>query len=313
MAKQARQLEDIELKEVSIVKSPANQKKFLFFKGEKLFEKQKTKIEVTSDGTVAGTSIKLNGDVIDKLESFNFGFWPDSSGSVSTTPERSISCSYTQNVETSDGFKRSETFYLAKGVKPMKTSSDKVKTFLKSYFGDVDIAEIEKAIDIVEIEKALETIDSYKGDFPDDLKTAVGMLVRESCQIPAKVEKSKIEISKDILEEIQNAIDALEALKTSLPSTEEKSTKDETEVEKNDLKKQIEVLTKSVELLEKNDTIEDAEVDNPMHKTLQALNARIEKMEKAKGIKKSITDQEDSNDDKNKGENLWPSLNSNSD
>jgi len=117
MAKKVRRLKDIETKEVSLVKSPANELPFLFFKqkgkpqdGSLLKKKVKLNISIESDGTAKGTKVTINKDVMKNLRDFNFSFY----GGLSTD-DNPVSCSYSKVVEATDGFKRTESFYLSKG------------------------------------------------------------------------------------------------------------------------------------------------------------------------------------------------------
>lgn len=298
----SRKLTDIELQEVSLVDKPANKKKFLFFKqkdepakhGSKKLKK-KINIVIDSDGTIGGTKILVNGDELEDLRDFNFSFW---SGSDSSNP---VSCSYSKFVETEDGFSRSETFYLSKGDLQM---NEEVKKQLENYFGENEDVDFEKAEDDSAIIKALETVNEYRGDLPDDLKKAVGVIAKQaglySCvkaegQVSNEtdVEKTGAKLSKETLKKIT---DALAALKSILPQLTEKS--DETTTTKT-----IEELEKSIEQLEKR---KDDASRNELTETLAELAKRLEMVEKNTGIKKSIQSQDDNKT--NYGDQKWPSL-----
>ncbi len=297
----ARELKDIELKEVSLVDKAANKKKFLFFKQEgkqaapkKL--KKKINIVIDSDGTIGGTKIVINKDEIKNMRDFNFSFW--SSDDIS----KNVSCSYSRVVETEDGFSRSETFYLSKGDSKMNKDIEKQ---LKDYFSENEEVDFEKASDDDSIAKALETVNEYKGDFPDDLKKAVGLIAMQSgLYMPQKIEKKEdkktdvekagAKLSKDTLKKIQDALLALKSILPELKANTEKSS---------GVEKSVEELRKQIEQLENK---EDDDTKDELTKTLAELTKRLETVEKGTGVKKSIESQ-DNNSSDNDGKK-WPSF-----
>lgn len=316
MAK-ARSLKDITLAEVSLVDKAANKKKFLFFKQEKEQAtdakkkakklKKKINIVIDSDGTVGGTKIVLNKEELKDLRDFSFSFWGDSD------MDRAVSASYSKFVENDDGFSRSETFYLSKGNVKMDA---KIQEQLKEYFGEEEI-DFEKASENEAIVKALKTINEYKEDFPDDLKSAVAEIAKQAGMYsPQKVEKKEEEnkdevkkagakLSKDSLKKIT---DALATLKSLLPALKE----DAGNTEKSDVEKSISELTTTIEQLEKkNDKETEKETDSKLTKVLTDLTKRLETVEKGTGVKKSLDDQDNDDEEVNKtGEKRWPSFES---
>jgi len=308
----ARSLKDIETTEISFVDKPAIKKKFLFFKQEKLAGKSqagsKTKqkkitIGIESDGTVGGTKIVVNGDELKDLRDFMFSFF------LGEDRRNPVSCSYSKFVETEDGFKRTETFYLSKGDEVM---NPELVELLKEYLGDeFDAEKFEKAEKLSDkalnaIKGALKLVNKYKADFPDDLKKVVGVLAKYAGYgygYPAKkedVEKAGAKFSKETLEKLKKAIEALEALKAVLPELKEQTEKSGTE--NSDIKKSIEEITKKIEAIEKGK--QDGEKDE-LTETLKGLTERLEVVEKGTGVKKSIKGQDD--DDNLKKVN-WPSF-----
>lgn len=310
----ARELKNIELKELSYVDKAANKKKFLFFKQEgkpeigSLSKKTKISVAIESDGTAGGTKIKLNGDDLGKMRDFNFSFY-------GTEKDSPVSCSYSKIVESTDGFSRTETFYLSKGEIKM---NETIAKLLKKYFNEeeIDFEEIAKMDDEVvkSVNSALEVVTQYKADFPEDLEKAVGILAKQAglrCGYTVEkkenkegLEKAGAKLSKDTLAKIQAAVKALEALQAILPEAKEKSGKEDPE-----LKKSIEELTKSIAQLEgKNDKEE-------LVKMVKDLSERIKTVEEGTGVKKGVEGQDDDDDDdddkdkdKDKGKKLWPSL-----
>lgn len=306
-----RELKDIKLKEVSLVDKAANKKKFLFFKQQegkpaalkKL--KKKLNIVIDSDGTVGGTKITLNKDDLGALRDFNFSFWGNDDDS------RAVSCSYSKIVETEDGFSRSETFYLSKGDNKMDA---KIQEQLQEYFGKDEEIDFEKAEDNDVITKALETVNEYRGDFPDDLKKAVGAIAKQAgfCDTivskilekeQTNVVKAGAKLSKETMKKIT---EALAALKSVLPQLAEKTEKSDKE-EKTEVGKAIEELKKSIESIEKKK--DDASKDE-LTETLEELKKRLETVEKGTGVRKSIESQD--NDDNNNEDRKWPSFSSKS-
>lgn len=116
MAKKRRILSKIDVSEVSLVDRPANNLPFLFWKsgdGESsVFEKQFKSLDVgfKTDGSGEGSSLAINGKIINELQSFTLSVSPmgDSIG---------LYCSYTQGAknQTVDGFRPTYTYSLSKG------------------------------------------------------------------------------------------------------------------------------------------------------------------------------------------------------
>lgn len=315
-----RKLKDIETTEVSFVDAPAIKRKFLFFKQDK----KKMKIEIESDGTIGGTDILIDGEKVENLRDFSFSLYPPIEGNVKSAI---VNCSYSKVVDTKDGFKRSETFYLAKGDKSMNEEFIKL---LKEYFGEDVKMDFEKAEELSDkavdaIKEALKLVNKYKGDFPDDLKKAVGTLAKyasagygypEKKEKKDDIEKTGAKFSKDTLERIKKAIEALEALKALLPELKEQTQKSDV---KSELDKSIEKLSKSIEELEmKAETKDDKEEPEKKEdegkeeiaKKIDDLLKRFENIEKKVGVRKSVEGQDADVDADTKKDKLWPSISS---
>jgi len=316
----ARKLKDIELKEISYVDKAATKKRFLFFKQEgkpktgSLSKKTKINAAIESDGTASGTKIKMNGDDLGKLRDFNFSFY-------GIEKDAAVNCSYSKIVKSSDGFSRTETFYLSKGEIKM---NKEIAKLLKKYFDEeeIDFEKIAKMDDetVKSVNSALEVAIQYKADFPEDLEKAVGILAKQAglrCDYSVKkqdededededegkdaVKKAGAKLSKDTLAKIQAAVKALEALQAILPDEAKKSSEENPE-----LKKSIEELTKSITQLEgKNDKEE-------LVKMVKNLSERIKTVEESTGVKKGVEGQDDDDDDDDnvdtESKKLWPSL-----
>lgn len=311
-------LKNIDIGELSFTKGlGANKKKYAFVKNDKTVGpkcivkiiKADLAISIKSDGTAKGTKIRVNGRRIDGLKDFSFslydygeekivpGFGP---GGVSTTEDKGyINCSYTLKGKERNGFKVSNMYYLMKSDMEVKEEM-KVKELLKQYFGeDVKLEKEESEA----IEKSLETIGEYKESFPEELRDSIGVIVKtalleteeeeseegedepkEKADIKKKESKEKkedksTEMSEDKISKIVKQV--VKALGSEEPGEEKKEEVVEEGVDKK-LKEMKETITK------KDDEIKDME-------------ARLKKVEKIKGIKKSIDGQEEGDDEVKKG------------
>ncbi len=302
-------LKNIKINEVSMVDLPANKLPFLFFKNdggrriELLSKKKKMKIEIESDGTAKGTAIAINGDKLGEIRDFSFYFY----GNDAQSP---VSCSYSKVVEAEDGFKRTETFYLSKGENIMTKEMLKA---LQDYFGTEDI-DFEKKVDEEVIQKAIELITKeYKEDFPEDLDEAIGVLAKRASggyqvKKDEDLEKAGAKFSKDVLTKLRAVLASVEALKSILPDMKESTEKsdggnvDELTKQLTELKETIAEMTKS----------SDSEKKDKLTETIDAMKKQIEILGKGGATKKSISGQDDNDDEpKGAGENgevLWKSF-----
>lgn len=312
--KKSRDLTDIELQEVSLVDKAANKKKFLFFKQEKTPNgkklKKKIDIAIVSDGTVGGTTISVNDEKITDLRDFSFYLY---GGDDATNP---VSCSYSKFVESDDGFSRSETFYLTKGEIIM---DQRVQEKLNEYFGSKDEIDLEKAEDLELIVKALEVVNSYKGDFPDDLKKAVGSIAKQAgLFVPSTssvnatndddetgVEKAGAKFSKETLKKITEAI---EALKSVMPALKEDTEK----VDSANLAKVLEGLKETVDKIGKKEgesaeSAEDTDLQK-LTKSLKEMSDRLTKVESSTPVRKGLEGQDDDGDNDDGVQDEFPSI-----
>lgn len=320
----SRKLKDIEVRELSLVNDPANERKFLFVKSNK---KKSVKLDlgITSDGTVGGTVIKLNGEDLADVENFNFNLY----NSLNNGPDSPVGCSYSKLVDGDNGFKRSETFWLSK-AKGISMDSELVE-LLKSLFGDE--VDFKKKADIGEdalkaVKSALKTLGKYKDDFPDDLKKAIGTLAKYASdgygypeakgdkdkkeeEDKDKLKKAGAKFSKDTLTKLQEVVKAVEALKSILPELKEATQKSKDGDEKDELSKSLEELQKKLATLTKSVSEEDkskgSEEIGKLTETIKSLTERLTTIEKAAGVKQGIDGQDDIKDDDNK-DKKWPSL-----
>jgi len=308
----AKKLKDIKLHEISYVDRPANKKQFVFFKREgevvdSLTKKKKIKIEIESNGLVGGTKVKVNGEALGKLRSFDFSFWGDD-------PKGAIHASYSKVSQSVDGFSRTETYYLSKGEIVM---DPKTLELLKAYLGEDDI-DVEKKVEEEVLQEALELITKhYKESFPGDLEKAVGVLAINACCSEVKVvEKAGAKFSKDAIKKLKAIIAAVEALKSILPDMKESTEKAEgsESEEMAALTKQLAELKEAVAKLDGTEKKGDEKSGvAELTKTLKEVSERVGAMEKVTAKKKSIDGQDDDDDDEPKGAGedgkvLWKSL-----
>lgn len=322
MAKQTRKLRNIHTKEVSLVERPASEVPFLFFKqkgkSNKDSSSKKTKliIGIESNGTAKGTKVTINGDVMKSLRDFSFSFW----GGMSDDKDTPVSCSYSKVVEATDGFKRTESFYLSKG----EFEVDELKELVRKYIGDDDLT-FEKSTDEEVMEaltSSIKTITGYKEDFPEDLEKAIGIIAKQmvSATAPVKKEEGEAETkpkegedegegggeeegeNKEEIEKIKRIRALVKELDGLLPKKEARKLAD---VEKS-IQKTIAGLTKAVEDMKKSNPKESEE----LKKSLDSINKRLKTVEETAGVKKSVDGQEEESGGGEDGEKKWPSLSS---
>lgn len=315
MAKRQGKLKDIHIKELSLVDLPANKLPFLFFKREgdvdPVNKKKKIEIGIVSDGTVGGTAVSVNGKKLGKLKSFDFSFYGGGD------PKSMIHASYTKAASDSDGFSRTETYYLNKGD-VMKDSTVKA---LQEYLGTDEI-DFEKKASEEDIEKALLLITKeYKESFPEDLENAI-MLIAKSAVVGCNVEgflkddleKAGAKFSKDALQKLKNVLAAVEALKSILPDN--KDAKEKSDISNTSA---VDTLCKSItqlnESIGKIDDKKEESVASKLAETLEGLSKRLKSIEDGGVTKKSLEGDETgaANDSKGAGagedgKHLWPTI-----
>lgn len=199
----------------------------------------------------------------------------------------------------------------------MKELKELLKDYLGEDFSEEEFEKAEKLSDKVlnALKGALNILNKYKGDFPDELKKAVGVLAKYAGYgYPAKksdepyklekviealekahLEKAGAKLSKNTREQIQKAIDALKKL------LEEDIKKD---TGNGEIKKELEEIKKSLEKLEKK---AEKEGKDEAKKELDEIKKRLKTIEEAKGIKKSIDgDGNGGKDEKPKWSGFFP-------
>jgi len=178
-----------------------------------------------------------------------------------------------------------------------KNKMKELRKLFEDYFGDdfkkeefekFEKAEI-KTEDIKILKDALGLVNKYKDDFPDDLKSAVGVLAKSSIpeekttkevktdsDLKDALEKAGATLSKSTVTKINQAIEIL----GKLVGFETKK-KSDTEM----IKDEIAALKKSIEDAGK---VEEENETEKLNKTVDDLKKRLETVEKSKGVKKSL-------------------------
>jgi len=285
------------------IKCPKCGTKMAGSKTKELSKLKKAHISIDSDGTVKGTKILVGGEEVNDLVDFSFSFYQPRSGDVEALG-KNVSCTYSKVTETEDGFKHTDHFYLSKSLevkKGMKDLKEQLKDLLGEDFSEEEFEKAQKKLDekvVNALKGALNILNKYKGDFPDELKKAVGILAKhagygnsaQKSKEPYKLEevlevlekthleKAGAKLSKNTREQIQKAIDALKKL---LDADLKKGEGD------GELKKELEEIKESIKKLGEKGKDED------LKKELDKITKRLETIEKAKGIKKSIDGDED--------------------
>ena len=208
--KPKRKIEDIQIDEVSVVNAPANKQSFLFYKGAVAPEEPKlgkleepVEVAISSDGTEEGTKIIVNGTEIENINDFSFYYCKRNE--MGENPI--INCSYGKIVESTDGFQRSETYWLTKNAKVESRKGDKpmlkteILNVLKKLAGVENyefVCKKESKEDMQKnIKAALEVVDTYIDDMPDYLKTAVKALAEYAAMGMEAEEEMMEEEKKD--------------------------------------------------------------------------------------------------------------------
>jgi hypothetical protein len=292
--KRVRKLKNIDVFELSFATSPANDKPYLFTKqnGEEITKAKNTlSINIESDGTAEGTSIMVGNKEVKDLDTFNFYFQRPREGNGEASYMSPISCSYSKGKVERGRFVGIENYYYKAEVNKM---FDKIKDPMKTYFGkeisSEELGEFRKSEGFEnEVVKSIDVINQYSASLPDDLKEAVGVIMKSVPEVQVKEEKQSPEIKKD--EPVEK-------------STEGKTEKPEVADEpKEDFKKSIDEVNQSILKVQ-----EEIKKSNEFMKT---LDERVKKVEMVKGNKQLLEGQEENqnaNAEITKSEKPWPSF-----
>ncbi len=200
----------------------------------------------------------------------------------------------------------------------MKNLKEQLKDYLGEDFSEEEFKKTEKKLDekvVNALKGALNILNKYKGDFPDELKKAVGVLAKhagfgtaQKSKEPYKLEevlevlekahleKTGAKLSKNTREQIQKAIDALKKL------LEQDLKKEDGDPEiKEELKEIKDSMKKLAEKLGEKDE------DGDLKKELDKITKRLETIEKQKGkITNIVGDGDEGEDKKPKWSGFFP-------
>ncbi len=171
-------LEEIEPEKVSLVKSPANQRRFIITK--------QANIEFTgsTDQTFDGTTITVNGEELEDFESFHFSAVNWSEKDMEEWGAIPISLSFSTKKSTVDGLDVIETFSLHSEVKKTMEKSEILKATKESLGIELDEAGFDKLP--VEKQKALEALAVFAPAMNGQpaFRDAVAVFAKSGTEVP---------------------------------------------------------------------------------------------------------------------------------
>lgn len=264
--KKPRKLIELNIEEISLVDSPANMKAFYFVKNDEV--QDASSLRISSDGTLSGTSVKLNGEEVENIEKLMFSFSPGDDN-------HPISFSIVQEDGAGSGLSRiNKTNNNSKGVLVMDKLIELMKEFIDDDILTDEVKEkIEKGIskeDIKVLKDSLSLLSKYKEDFPVEVVKAIGVLIKcagigmatkpvkkddseDIDKAGARFSKETTKLLKEVVAKLENMADAIAGLK-KLVEPEKPVKKNENDEEKFEVTAdEIEELvkTKVTEALEK--------------------------------------------------------------
>lgn len=141
-------LTEIEIDKVSLVKSPANQRRFVFTKQANI------EGSFSTDQTFDGTAITVNGEELEDLDSFHFSLVNWSDEDIEEWGASPVSMSFTTKKSSEGGLDVVETFSLHSEVQKTMKKSDVLKAMKENLGIELDEAGFDKLA--IEKQKALE-------------------------------------------------------------------------------------------------------------------------------------------------------------
>lgn len=289
MKKEPRhKLTNMQIREVSVVKSPANSQPFLFLKGDNEDEKTHlikldgpVTVAFESDGKAKGTKIVVNDVVLKKVDSFCLHYYKPGDEGIDGP---AVSISYSRKKEEGGGFKGIETYWLTKNEnKGDNLMNEKFVDVMKKLSGKDDYSYVrkEESEDANEvIQKALDTISTYSEDMPEELRNSV-VTLSEYAASAVPVEKQ--EKTNADTEKVEKDDSEKKEKDEKVAKTETESAAKETKTE-DDLAKGTEEILTAVKKLK--DVVEKSK------ETIEAIDTRLETVEKSTGARKSVKGQE---------------------
>lgn len=170
------QLIEIEPEKVSLVKSPANRRRFIFTKAADL------EFTIKSDQTFDGTSLMINGEELKDLDGFNFSLVNWSEENMEEWGAIPFSASWTRRLSSEDGIDTLATFSLHSEVRKEMDKPDVIEALKKNLGIELDEAGYDKIP--LEKQKALESIAIFSPTFNGQpaFRNAVGVFVKSGTE-----------------------------------------------------------------------------------------------------------------------------------
>lgn len=198
------QLIEIEPEKVSLVKSPANQRRFIFTKAADL------KIEINSDQTFDGTKLIVNGEELEDVDGFNFSLVNYSDEEMEEWGATPFSAYWTLRQSSEDGLDKVETYSLHSEVKKEMEKSEILKIAKEQLGMELDEAGFDKLP--VEKRKALESLAIFAPALngQPSFRDAVSTFVKAGIEIeeePPADDPPEIPLDADVAA-LANAADA---------------------------------------------------------------------------------------------------------
>ena len=280
--KPKRKLTNMQIGEVSVVKSPANSQPFLFLKSKDKDKKVNiikldgpVTVTFKSDGKEKGTSIEVNDVPLKKVDSFSLYYSKPGDEGIEG---QAVSISYSRKKEEGEGFQGVETFWLTKN-KGDSLMITKFVEFMKKLSGKEDYSFERKEGELSEdatkaIQKALDTIsDNYSDDAPEDLKSAIITLTEYAA--------SAVPVEKQVETKVDTEVAKVDT-KVAKEEDDEVDEKDDEKVD-GDIAKDLKALLTSVK------DVKDA-VDK-LETSIEDIDSRLETVEKSSGARQSVKGQ----------------------
>jgi len=256
------QLIEIEPEEVSLVKHPANKRRFLFTKAADL------EINIKTDQTFGGSTVTVNGEPIEDLDSFYFNLtnWDDKD--IEDWGAQPVSGSWSTRVSSEDGIDKMETYSLQAMENNTMTKADVIK-LIKSEFGveipeaDFDALAEEKRLSLAEF--AL-YVPAMNEPMKKGMTTAITAMV-------------KTETSGESEETPEGSEDPPASSGTDDTKTTDERLKELTE--------QVAALAAKLEVAPEPEPEPEPDADAEIQKQIKAMSDKLDKIADAAGVKNS--------------------------
>lgn len=255
--KKGGQLVEIEPEKVSLVKSPANQRRFIFTKAANL------EFSGSTDQTFDGTTISVNGEEVEDLDSFHLSVVNWSDEDMEEWGATPVSMSFTRRLSTEDGMDKVETFSLHSEVKKEMEKSEVIKAVNEHLGIELDEAKFDKLP--VEKQKALTGLATFSPALNGQpaFRDAISVFVKDATAEEAEPTTPSEETPPETPPETPADDARLSALEASIKAINEKLDKDPDGADADNdtdpvTKADLEVLSKQLSAIAKNAGVKDS-------------------------------------------------------